>query len=803
MNELAPPKFGMGAPVRRKEDRALVTGTGRFTDDYQPAGTLRAYVVRSSMAHARIKLGDLTTARGIPGVRLILTADDLEGIGGLPCKARPKLADGSRAVIPLRPLLVGDVAKHVGDPIAFVVADDVAAARSAAEAIEIDYAPLDVVVDTGRAVEKGAPLVWPDHPGNIALVETRGDKAAADKAFARAARVSQIEIVNNRLVANYMETRGVVAEYDAGTDRYTLTLGTQGGHGLRDIIAKDILKIDPKRIRVVTPDVGGGFGTKAFVYHEYPLAAIAAKRLGKPVKWIGERGEHFLVDAHGRDNVTLAEMAMDRDGKFLALRVDLIANLGAYLSQYGPYIPSGGLTMLTGVYDIPAMHAALRGVYTNTAPVDAYRGAGRPEAAYMIERLVDVCGRDTGLGPVEIRKRNFIAPGKMPYRTQGGRNYDSGEFAGHLARALEVADAAGFAARRDAAKRRGKIRGFGIATYIEACAFPGHEPATITLNSDGTATLLIGTQTNGQGHATAYAQFIAAHLGLAYDRITVIQGDTDLVAEGEGTGGSRSIPIGGVSVDRAATRLADQIKKLASDRLEAATIDLELADGMARVAGTDQAVSLADLAAAAKDKSMLTAVGDFEAKEPTYPNGSHIAEVEIDPDTGVTTVVGYWIVDDFGVTVNPILLAGQVHGGVVQGIGQALYEHTVYDDSGQLLTASFLDYCVPRADGVPSFHFETRNVPSTTNALGIKGAGEAGSIGSCPSVMNAIADALGDAYGVEAIDMPATPDRVWSAIRAAREPAGIRAWPGAKFASRLVSSFYRPFSVANKRPNRL
>jgi carbon-monoxide dehydrogenase large subunit len=771
MNELAPPKFGMGAPVRRKEDRALVTGTGRFTDDYQPAGTLRAHVVRSSMAHARIKLGDLSAARSMAGVRLILTAADLEGIGGLPCRNNPRRADGTPATIPYHPLLAVDVVRHVGEPIAFVIADDLATARSAGEAIEIDYEPLGVVTDAGLALSAGAPLVWPDIADNLAFVRARGNKDATDAAFAEAARVSRVEIVNNRVVANYMETRGIVAEYDPGTDRYTLTLGTQGGHTLRDLLARDILRIDPKEIRVITPDVGGGFGTKTWVYHEYPLAALAARRLGRPVKWIGERAEHFVVDTHGRDNITVAEMAMDKDGKFLALRVDLIANLGAYLSQEGPAIPTGGLTMLTGVYDIPAMYAYLRGAYTNTVPLDAYRGAGRPEAAYMIERLVDVCGRDMGLGPVEIRKRNFIAPAKMPYRTQGGRNYDSGEFAGHFARALEVADAAGFPGRREAAKRRGKIRGFGIATYVEACAFPGHEPATLTLNSDGTATLLIGTQTNGQGHATAYGQLIAAHLGLDYDRIAVIQGDTDLVAEGEGTGGSRSIPIGGVSVDRAATRLAEQIKKLASDQLEAAPIDLELADGVARVAGTDRAVSLADLAAAAKDKSMLTAVGDFQAKEPTYPNGSHIAEVEIDPDTGVTTVVGYWIVDDFGVTVNPVLLAGQVHGGVVQGIGQALYEHTVYDDSGQLLTASFLDYCVPRADGVPSFHFETRNVPSTTNALGIKGAGEAGSIGSCPSVMNAVVDALRDAYGIEAIDMPATPDRVWSAIRAAGRAA--------------------------------
>jgi carbon-monoxide dehydrogenase large subunit len=769
MNELVPPKYGMGAPVRRKEDRSFVTGAGRFTDDYHPEGTLHAHVLRSAMGHARIRLGDLAAAREMDGVRLVLTADDLEGIGGLPCKARPRKADGSPAVIPHHPLLAGDVVRYVGEPIVFIIADDLATARSASEVIEVDYEPLDVVVAAAKALQKDAPLVWPDIGSNVAFVRVRGDEAAASVAFAKAARVSRVEIVNNRVVANYLETRGIVAEYDAATCRYTLTLGTQGGHSIRDIIAEHILKIDAARIRVVTPDVGGGFGTKMFVYHEYPLAAIAAERLGRPVKWISERSEHFVADLHGRDNFAAAEMAMDEDGRFLALRVDLVANMGAYLSQEGPDIPSGGTTMMTGVYDIPAMHVVLRGAYTNTVPLDAYRGAGRPEAAYLIERLVEVCGRDTGLGPIEIRKRNFVAPEKMPYRTQGGRTYDSGEFAGHLERALEAADAAGFPRRRTEAKRAGRLRGFGIATYVEACAFPGHEPATITLNTDGTATLFIGTQSTGQGHATAYAQFIAERLGLDYERINLVQGDTDLVAEGEGTGGSRSIPIGAVSVDRAAAKLAEQIKTIASDRLEAATTDLELGDGKVRVAGTDRAIGLAELAASAKDQSMLTVVGDYQQKVPTYPNGTHVAEIEIDPETGATTIVGYWIVDDFGVTVNPVLLAGQVHGGVVQGIGQALYEHTVYDRDGQLLTASLMDYCLPQAAGVPSFHFETRNVPAKTNALGIKGAGEAGSIGSCPAVINAVIDALKDAYGIDAIDMPATPDRVWSAIAAARE----------------------------------
>lgn len=767
MTESAPKKYGMGASARRTEDKALVTGAGRFTDDYEPAGTLKAYVVRSSMAHARIKITNTAGAKSLPGVHLVMTAADLEGIGGLPCNCTPRRADGTPAAIPPRPLLAGDVVRHVGDPIAFVVADNLETARDAGEAVEIDYEPFDAVVDMAQAVAEGAPRVWPEHPGNIAFVRQRGDEAATEAAFAGAAQVSKIAIVNNRVVPNYMETRGVVAEYDARTGRYTLTLGTQGGHSIRDFIARDILKTDPKNLRVITPDVGGGFGTKQFVYHEYPLAALAAKRLGRPVKWIGDRSEHFVLDSHGRDNLTTAEMAMDGDGRFLGLRVDVLANMGAYLAQEGPDIPAGGLTMLTGVYDIPAMSALLRGVYTNTVPTDAYRGAGRPEAAYTVERLVDVCGRDTGLGPIEIRKRNFIAPEKMPYKTQGGRTYDSGEFARHLDRALHVADAAGFAARRAAAKRTGRLRGFGVATYVEACAFPGHEPATIILDADGSVTLLIGTQTNGQGHATAYSQFVAEHLGIDYNRINLVQGDTDRVADGAGTGGSRSIPIGAVSVDRAAGALAEQVKRLAAERLEAAVGDLELADGAVRVAGTDRSLSLAELAAGTADKSQLTAVGDFEQPAPTYPNGTHACEVEIDPQTGMTEIVGYWIVDDFGATVNPLLLAGQIHGGSVQGIGQALYEHTVYGKDGQLMSASLLDYCLPRAEGLPSFHFETCNVPCRTNALGIKGAGEAGAVGSCPAVINAVVDALGEAYGIEAIDMPATPERVWSAIRAA------------------------------------
>ncbi|MCX5515194.1 carbon monoxide dehydrogenase [Kaistia algarum] len=770
MNDMTPPrdsaprKFGMGAPVRRKEDRALITGRGFFTGDYTPPGTLHAVVVRSMMAHADIRVGGVETARAAPGVRLVLTGADVADYQGPPAKAIAPSAVGPKAKAPRRPLLVADRVRHVGDPIAFIVADTVDAAKAAAELIDIDYDTLPAVTDCRAALGPDAPLVWPDLGTNVALTYKLGNVAATDAAFARAAKIVRLDVVNQRLVANYMETRGIIAEYDAATDRFTLTLGTQGGHSMRDIIARDILKIDPKRIRVVTPDVGGGFGTKAFVYHEYPLAALAAKQLGQPVKWLQERGEHFLSDAHGRDNLTVGEMALDADGRFMALRVDLLSNIGAYMSQFGADIAAGGVTMSTGLYDIAAMDVTVRCVYTTTTPTDAYRGAGRPEAAYLIERLVDLCGRETGLGPIEIRKRNFIRADQLPYLTQGGRNYDTGDFTGHLDRNLALVDYDGFPARAEAARLRGKLRGLGIATYVEACAFPGSEPATVKLNADGTVTLLIGTQTNGQGHGTAYSQFVAAHLGIDIDKVEVIQGDTDRVATGEGTGGSRSIPLGAVSVDRASLTLASQIKQIASDELEVGVEDLELADGGVSIVGTDRSLSLAEIAAKAKEPALLTAVGEFVQDECTYPNGTHIAEVEIDPETGVTTLIDFSICDDFGVTVNPILLAGQLHGGVAQGIGQALNEGTIFDADGQLLTASLLDYCLPRADNFPSFRLATHNVPSVTNVMGIKGAGEAGTIGATPAVMNAVVDALARAKGITHIDMPATPERIWAAL---------------------------------------
>ncbi len=580
--------------------------------------------------------------------------------------------------------------------------------------------------------------------------------------------MSAVEIVNQRLVANFMEPRSACGEYDTTTKRYTLTTSSQGVNGLQASVA-GVLGVEPSDLRVVTHDVGGGFGTKSFIYREYPLVLEAAKRCGRAVAWIADRTEHFLGDAQGRDNITRAEMALDKDGKFLALRVQILADLGAYLSQYGPYIPWLGATMATGPYDIAKVHAQCTAVYTHSVPVDAYRGAGRPEAAYVLERLVDVCARDTGLGREEIRARNFIKPSQMPYATQTERTFDVGEFEAAMRKALEKAEWSRFSARREEAKKRGRLRGIGMASYIECTAWGEGETGTVTLDKDGGFTIVIGTQSNGQGHATAYAQIVAQHLDIDPANVRMIQGDTDIVKTGAGTGGSRSIPVGAVMVTRASEHLAEQLRKLAGEALEVASGDIEFSDGAARVIGTDRSISFADIAKLPQAKpDMLTGGGEFVPPDATYPNGTHVCEVEIDPDTGETQIVRYTVVDDFGMTLNPLLLQGQVHGGIAQGVGQALMEQTVYDSGGQLLTASLMDYQLPRAENFVKFDFETRNVPSTTNPMGLKGAGEAGSIGSTPAVVNAVIDALSP-LGVTAIDMPATPAKIFGKIAAAQQ----------------------------------
>ncbi|MDQ8728440.1 xanthine dehydrogenase family protein molybdopterin-binding subunit [Bradyrhizobium sp. LHD-71] len=755
-------KFGVGQSVVRKEDDSLIRGRGRYTSDHAPEKLLHAVIVRSPHAHAKFKI-DASAAKAMPGIAAVLTAEDVAELGLLPCLFNFPDAPFK---VPDYPILAKDEARHVGDAVAFVVADSVEQARDAAEALDIDWQTLPSVTGVSAAAKDGAPVIWEDFPANVLYDKPIGDKAKVDAIFANAHAVAEVSIVNQRLVTNYMETRGVVAEYDAKRDHLTVTLGSQGSHRQRDLLCQ-ILGLPPEKVRVITPDVGGGFGTKIFPYREYFLAAFAARKLKKNVKWVADRADHFLGDSHGRDNVTHARMALDAEGKFLAMDVDMLADMGAYLSMFGPYIPYGGAGMLPGLYEIPAFHCRVRAIFTNSVPVDAYRGAGRPEAAYVIERLVDACARKLDMAPDAVRKKNFIPSKAMPYTTPTGKVYDSGEFVVHLKLAQDRIDWKGFPKRAKEAKKKGFIRGIGMASYVEICGVVGPETAVVKLGEDGNVTVLIGSQSTGQGHQTAYAQLVAQQFGVPPERVNVIQGDTDLIATGAGTGGSSSIPIGGVSVERATKKLGENLKELAAAALEASSADIEISDGRLQIAGTDRTISFADVAKRANgDAEKLSASESFGSAAGTYPNGTHIAEVEIDPATGATRIVDYVIVDDFGVTLNPLLLAGQIHGGAAQGIGQALMEQAVYDpNDGQLVTGTLMDYALPRADDTPSFAFETHNVPCTTNPLGVKGAGEAGTIGACPAVMNAVIDALWREYRIDSVDMPATPERVWVAIR--------------------------------------
>jgi carbon-monoxide dehydrogenase large subunit len=754
-------KFGVGNPIARKEDAPLLRGQGHYVADHMPAGLLHAVVLRSPHAHARFRLTDLSAARAMPGAALVLSAAETAELGHLPCHVE---IPNVKIAVPAYPILAQDEVRYVGDAIAFVIADTLQHARDTAEAIQIEWQPLPHVIGSAAALEPSAPCVWRQLQSNLAFEMHIGDSQETAAAFAQADHVASLTVINQRVVANYLDTRAVVAECEGG--RLTLTLGSQGSHAVRDVLCRDVLKIPANSMRVITPDVGGGFGTKLFTYREYALAAFASRELGRPVKWVSERSEHFLADAHGRDNQTSARLALDRKGRFLALTVDILADMGAYLSTYAPFIPFLGAGMSPGVYDIPACHVRVRGAFTNTAPVDAYRGAGRPEAAYLIERLVDVAARDLDVAPDRLRRTNFIK--RMPHTTATSKTYDSGEFAGHLDRAQELSDWNKFNQRLRRSRSTGRLRGIGIATYVEACGNNGPDKAHIRLDPDGGMTVLTGTQSTGQGHATAYAQIVADRFGLPPDAVRVFQGDTDLIATGMGTGGSSSIPCGGASLASAADQLARKLKDIAAEALEASADDLEITEAAIRVVGTDRLITLADLAHRSHGRD-LSAEHAFVPEAATYPNGTHLAEVEIDPETGGLHIVDYIVVDDFGATLNPLLLAGQVHGGVAQGIGQAVMEHTVYEsDSGQLLSASLMDYALPRAGDIPSLVFETRNVPCRTNPLGVKGAGEAGAIGSCPAVMNAVADALWRAYRIRHVDMPASPERLWSVIAEAK-----------------------------------
>jgi carbon-monoxide dehydrogenase large subunit len=775
-------KFGVGQPLRRYEDRRLITGQGRYTDDIVLPGMVHAHVLRSSMAHARLVRIDTEAARQMPGVLLVLTGADAsaDGLGNVPCVHPLVNRDGTPRHDTPRPVLAMDKVRHVGDPIALVVAQTLSEARDAAEAIEVELDPLPAVVDVRAAVEPGAPQLFDHIAGNIVFDwdNDRCDFAATEAAFARAHRVTTLEVVNNRVVANSMEPRNAIGDYDPATGRSTLYTGSQGAHFVRDTLADAVLKVPKEKLRTITPNVGGGFGMKAFVYPEHALVVWAARKLERPVKWQPDRSEGFVSDNQGRDHFTRAELALDETGRFIGLRVSTLANIGAYLSPLGAFIPTRSSDLIAGLYTTPAIAINVKGVCTNTVAVCAYRGAGRPEAAYLIERLVDAAARDMGLAPDEIRRRNFIPPSAMPYTTATQITYDSGEFERVMDACMDKADWRGFASRRAESERRSRLRGIGMATYTERCGGGFPETASIEFKDDRIE-LVMGNQEYGTGLVTSYKQLVADRLQVDPDRIDVIMGDTDRTPRGL-SGGSRALPVAGTALHEGAQQVIAKGSRIAANLLEAAAGDIEFADGTFRIAGTDRRLGLFEVAAAARDPTKLPpgmepgldATTTRTPNAETYPNGCHIAEVEIDPDTGVVAIERYTVVDDFGAVINPLLLEGQVHGGVGQGLGQAMLEHTVYDaDSGQILSGSFMDYAMPRADNLPSYRFSTRNVPSTANPLGIKGAGEAGAIGAPPALINAIIDALHAKAGVRTIDMPATPSRVWQALNGAAPSA--------------------------------
>jgi len=774
-------QYGIGQPVRRVEDRRFVTGHGGYVDDLTRPRQAHAHMLRSPHAHARIRALDIAAAAAAPGVLAVLTGEDLarDGLGPIPCLSAVTNRDESTSPTPPRPAMVRDRVRHVGDTVALVVAESLGEARDAAELIEIDYEPMPAVVDTTQALDPGQPQVWDEAAGNLAFDWGLGDPAAVERAMTAARHRIILELVNNRIVVNSMEPRGAIGEYDPGEKTYTLWSSTQGSHFLRNLLAESVFKIPENRIRVVTQDVGGGFGMKLFLYPEHILVLWAAKKLGRPIKWTPERSDAFITDTQGRDNVTRLELALDDQLRFLGLSVATIANMGAYLSNFAPEIPtaSGGV-MFSGVYAIPAIHVEVKGAFTHTVPVDAYRGAGRPEAAYALERLIDFAARRLGVAPQELRRRNFIRPETMPYATPLGLTYDSGDFARNMDDALNAADLAGFAARRAEAQARGRWRGLGQAVYIEQSGGGPDEFAELRFDPSGTLTILMGTQSSGQGHHTAYAQLAAERLGLSPDKVRVVQGDTNAVGFGRGTGGSRSLPVGGPALANAAAKLIAKGRRIAAHLLEAAEADLDFADGVFRISGTDREIGIEAVARAAFNPASLPAdvepgfaeSGHFTPPASTFPNGCHVCEVEIDPLTGHIDILRYLVVDDFGTVINPLLLKGQVQGGVAQGVGQAMLERCVFDpDTGQLLTGSLTDYCLPRAGDLPAIEFAYNVVPCRTNPLGLKGAGEAGAIGAPPALVNAVVDALAP-LGVEHIDMPVTPQRLWQAIRAAEQP---------------------------------
>lgn len=772
-------KFGIGQGVTREEDPRLLRGRGLFVNDVDLPGQAHAIVLRSPHAHAEIKSIDVSAAEALPGVLAVYTGEDVAadnlGVPGMPAKwLRP---DGEPMKYrPQPPLALGRV-RYVGDPVALVVADTLDQARDAAEAVFVDYDSLPSVTDTAHTVDDDAPRVWDDYPDNISGLYQAGDEAATEAAFAKAHRVVSRRFVISRVFAQYMEARGAIGAYDEREDRFLLHADVQYPHRVRQLLAEKIFQVPEQNVRVIARDVGGGFGTKGWQYTEHRLTLWAARKLGRPVKWSCERSEAVQADEHGRDNVTDAELAFDENGKVIGLRVRTIANIGAYLSAIRNLLAAfTNVGTLIGVYDIPAAHAAVRTVHSNTNPTAPYRGAGRPEATYVIERMFDEAARELNIDPTELRARNMIAPDAMPVKTALGLVYDCGEFEKNQAAVLEMADYKDFPARRAAAKARGRLRGIGTANPIERSASPSPDYAEIRFSTDGTASILMGTKSQGQGHETVYKQIVHERLGLDPARMRVTDGDTDRVAFGIGTMGSRSTVIGGSALYFAADKIIDKATVIAAHLLEASDVDVEFADGTFTVAGTDRSITLTEVAKTSFIPARLpkgVEPGLFESatfapEDDTYPNGSHVCEVEIDPDTGMTEVVGYWVVDDVGRMVNPVIVKGQIHGGIAQGVGQALAEQVAYDpDSGQLLSGSFMDYCMPRAQDFPDIAIDANEVPTQRNPLGVKGAGEAGTVGALPATMNAVMNALAE-VGVTNLDMPATPNRVWQAIQDAK-----------------------------------
>ena len=765
-------KFGIGQAATRYEDNRLLSGTGRYVEDVNIEGQCYAAFVRSPHAHATITAIDTTEASSLPGVLGIYTVDDLkaDGIGDIPCMAPAANKDGSSCVMPPRPALASGRVRYVGDAVAVVIAETRSKALDAAEAVWVDYDLLPAVVETGKAMATDSNPVWDEAANNQCFDWEDGDAEATEKAFAAASHTVELELINNRVVPTSMETRGAVASIEAGTGRLCLHVSCQGVHLMRSILASQIFNVAEADIHVTCNDVGGGFGMKIFLFPEYVCAMFAARKLGRAVKWISDRSEAFVSDSHARDHITRLQLALDEDAKILALRVNTVANLGAYLSNFAPFVAtSAGVPMLVGCYDIPTAYADVQGVFTNTVPVDAYRGAGRPEAIYAIERLLDAAAFDLGLTPDEIRRRNYIREEQMPYSTPLGSNYDSGNFQQNLEDALKLSNWSDFASRRDAAKARGKLLGIGLASYIERCAGGSPEQARLEVSADGHVTLYIGTLSNGQGHETAFRQILCARLGVAFEEVSIVQGDSALIETGGGTMGSRSVPVGGAAIGSASEKIIEKAKATAAELLETAISDIEFNNGEFRIVGTDRVQTFHDVAqaAAAAGEIAFDEKESFAPSEATYPNGTHVCELEIDEATGEIEVVDYTVVDDFGHVINPLLLEGQVHGGIGQGLGQALLESCEYEaNSGQLLSASFMDYTMPRADDFPPIRFDLNKVPCTTNPLGIKGAGEAGAIGAPPAIINAIVNALSD-KGVRHVDMPVTPNKLWNLMQSA------------------------------------